>query len=317
MADVLIVGELLSEIMAEKVGQRFDQPGTLVGPFPSGAPGIFIDQVAKLGVSSKILACVGKDGFGNQVVNRLKTDGVDVSEIRRAENLPTGTAFVTYAGDGSREFIFNIGNSAAALVDESMISDSWAAHCKFYHVMGSFLSTEKARALVRRALKAVKQAGGLVSFDPNVRPELMSSPGTKEALMEVLSQCNVFLPSELDLEVLFGTRPEQECVKELFATYPMKMIVVKKAIKGAVFYDRERSISAPAFKVSEVDPTGAGDAFGGAFVACLVLGYPIEKCLEYSCAAGALAVTKKGPMEGTATTAEIVSFVAKTPKHSV
>jgi tagatose kinase len=80
MSDVLTVGELLADFMAERVGQTFSEPGTFLGPYPGGAPAIFVDQVAK-----------------------------------------TGTAFVTYRKDGSREFIFNLANSATSLIDADSV----------------------------------------------------------------------------------------------------------------------------------------------------------------------------------------------------
>jgi fructokinase len=88
MSDVLTIGELLAEFMAERVGQRFTEPGTFLGLFPSGAPAIVADQVAKTGTSAAFIGCVGMDGFGDLIVNRLHRDGVNVSGIRRTDRLP-------------------------------------------------------------------------------------------------------------------------------------------------------------------------------------------------------------------------------------
>src|SRR5215472_1260234 len=76
MSDVLTVGELLAEFMAERVGQTFSEPGTFLGPYPSGAPAIFVDQVAKTGTSAAMVGWVGEDGFGDLILNRLSGDGV-------------------------------------------------------------------------------------------------------------------------------------------------------------------------------------------------------------------------------------------------
>lgn len=79
MAHVITIGEILVEVMRKKVGVPFDVTGDFVGPFPSGAPAIFADAVANLGKSSSIIGAVGKDGFGEQILERLKSDGVDTS----------------------------------------------------------------------------------------------------------------------------------------------------------------------------------------------------------------------------------------------
>ncbi len=78
MSKVFTIGEILVEIMASKIGQPFDQPGIWNGPYPSGAPAIFIDQVTRLGVPCGIISCVGNDGFGDINIHRLAADGVDI-----------------------------------------------------------------------------------------------------------------------------------------------------------------------------------------------------------------------------------------------
>jgi len=80
--DVLTIGEILVEIMAKKIDQDFLHPGEFLGPYPSGAPAIFIDQIVKLGLKGGILGCIGEDDFGRNVFERLKKDGVEVGLIR-------------------------------------------------------------------------------------------------------------------------------------------------------------------------------------------------------------------------------------------
>jgi fructokinase len=135
MAEILAVGELLTEFMAERIGQTFVEPGIFAGPYPSGAPAIFADQAAKTGASVAFIGCVGDDGFGDLIINRLREDSVDVSNIARSETLPTGTAFVTYRANGDRDFIFNIGNSAAAQIDASSLRPELVRGVKYLHVM--------------------------------------------------------------------------------------------------------------------------------------------------------------------------------------
>lgn len=96
MPQVVTIGEILVEIMAEERGAGFLEPLHLVGPFPSGAPAIFIDQVAKLGQACRIISCVGDDDFGWINLERLRADGVDVEGIARLPDQVTGSAFVRY-----------------------------------------------------------------------------------------------------------------------------------------------------------------------------------------------------------------------------
>ena len=100
MKKVITIGEILVEIMATEIGDGFLEPIPLVGPFPSGAPAIFIDQVAKLGQPCGMIGCVGEDDFGRVNIERLRRDGVDVSAIAVDPDRPTGSAFVRYRADG-------------------------------------------------------------------------------------------------------------------------------------------------------------------------------------------------------------------------
>lgn len=114
MTKIITMGEILVEIMAQDRGQSFRQPGVLLGPYASGAPAIFIDQVGKLGCPAGMVGCVGEDDFGHLNAQRLRADGVDVSGIAFLPDATTGSAFVTYRVDGNRDFVFNIVNSASA-----------------------------------------------------------------------------------------------------------------------------------------------------------------------------------------------------------
>src|SRR3954447_12471563 len=100
MTKIITVGEVLVEIMAIEPGNGFREPIPLIGPFPSGAPAIFIDQVAKLGHACGIISCVGDDDFGHLNIERLRSDGVDVSAVMIRPDAVTGSAFVRYRADG-------------------------------------------------------------------------------------------------------------------------------------------------------------------------------------------------------------------------
>jgi sugar/nucleoside kinase (ribokinase family) len=108
--------------MATEVGDDFLEPISLIGSFPSGAPAIFIDQVAKLGQPCGLIGCVGDDDFGRLNIKRLRRDGADVSAIAFGPDHPTGSAFVRYRADGSRDFLYNIRHSASAAIALSALS---------------------------------------------------------------------------------------------------------------------------------------------------------------------------------------------------
>ncbi len=316
MSDVLTVGELLAEFMAERVGQKFTEPGIFLGPYPSGAPAIFADQVARTGTAAAMVGWVGEDGFGDLIVNRLKGDGVVVSGIQRTAKLPTGTAFVTYRQEGSRDFIFNLANSASSLIDANSVDSTLTKGCRFFHVMGTSLTGEGMIAAVKRGIGDVKKGGGKVSFDPNIRPEVMSADFIREAIGFVLKECDILLPSEADLRYFCGDVSEAEAVSRLFSKWQLERVIVKRAAEGSTYYDRTDSLHVPSYKVTEVDPTGAGDCFGGTLISCLAQGMDLKQTLTFANAAGAMAVTKQGPMEGNSTLGELKHFIASAERAS-
>ncbi|MCR9109101.1 sugar kinase [Marivita sp. XM-24bin2] len=308
MKKIIVIGEILVEIMADQIGDGFLTPLALTGPFPSGAPAIFIDQVAKLGQPCGIVSSVGCDDFGRLNISRLQSDGVDVSAISEDLTRPTGTAFVRYRQDGSRDFIFNIEHSACGQVDMTQAAQTLFDSADHLHVMGSSLSSPTFIELNLRAAQLVKRRGGSVSFDPNLRKEMLKKDGMRQAMHQLLDQTDLFLPSGDELTLLTEASNEDDALAELFGK-GISAVVHKKGSKGATFHDLQQSVTARAFSVDEIDPTGAGDCFGGAFATYWLRGTDPATALLRASASGALAVGKRGPMEGTSNAEEIDAFL--------
>jgi tagatose kinase len=306
---IVTSGEILVEIMAERLDQSFLTAGPLVGPFPSGAPAIFIGQAAALGQPAGLIGCVGNDDFGTLNIRRLEALGADVSAITTHPELPTGTAFVTYRSDASRHFVFNIKHSAAGALAFGDAARALVQGADHMHVMGSSLFSPEATEVALQGIAAIKERHGTVSFDPNIRREILSLPGMREALAKVFQLTDVFLPSGDELFLFSDEKSEAEAIRSILARGP-SVIVLKKGAAGAVYFDRDRTVASTAFPVEEVDPTGAGDCFGAAFVSMWLRGAEPEQAMRIATAAGALAVTRKGPMEGIHAMAEIEAFIA-------
>ena len=306
---VLTIGEVLVEIVATTRGDGFREAVPLVGPFPSGAPAIFIDQVGKLGQAAAIISRVGGDDFGHVNLERLKRDGVDVSGIEVDPLGTTGSAFVRYRDDGSRAFVFNIRHSACGTITLTPAAQAVVASATHMNVMGSSLYAPSVVEAVLTATRAIKARGGSVSFDPNLRAEILNSPGMRQALDTVLAETDIFLPSGEEL-FLFSPAADERAAVAALLKRGIKAVVLKRGAAGASYFDADREISLPGFKVTEVDPTGAGDCFGAAFISFWLGGADAETALRYANAAGARAVTASGPMEGASTRAELDALIA-------
>ncbi|MTH61350.1 tagatose kinase [Paracoccus litorisediminis] len=314
LGPTVTVGEILVEIMATTVGPGFLAAQPLTGPYPSGAPAIFIDQCGRMGCPSAMIGAVGSDDFGRVNLNRLQRDGVDISAVAIDPAFPTGSAFVRYRDDGTRDFVFNIATSAAARFGWTDRVQHLIASAGHLHVMGSALTMPSACEVIDQAVGIVKARGGSLSVDPNLRKELQLAPQIEARFARLVAQADLLLPSGDELERAAGIDGEAAAVARLLGM-GVEEIVLKRGAQGATCFGRDGSrVDAAPFRVSEIDPTGAGDCFGGAYVASRRLGLPVEQALTYACAAGARNVTFRGPMEGAGTRAELDGFNASTPR---
>ncbi len=307
---VVSMGELLVEIMREKIDEPLGVKGTFVGPFASGAPAIFIDAVARLGISSGFVGSVGRDDFGELIINRLKKDGVDTTYIQSLDNYTTGVAFVTYYSDGTRQFIYHISQAASGRISETQLNRDYLSGIGYLHIMGSTLSINDSwRRLCYGAVEIVKDSGGKISFDPNLRPELLPIEKIREICAPILSSCEIVLPSGEEARMLTGIDDIDRACRRLLECGP-KIVALKLGEKGSCIYMKEEKLKVSSFPANEVDPTGAGDCFDAAFIVGLIKGWSIKRVARLANAVGALAVAKRGPMEGAPHLREVEKMVS-------
>ncbi len=296
--DILVLGDVLVEVMRKELDQPLSRPADFVGPFPSGAALIFIDAAARLGGSTGAIGVAGADDFGDCVVNRLVADGVDTTYLRRAPGYTTGIAFVAYRSDGSRKFVFHLPQAAASLLGPDDVDPTYVAGVKFLHITGSVMTmSDSARQACYKAVEIVKRAGGRVSFDPNLRPELMGIDKVREICRPILDACDLLLPSGEEAAMLTGDTDAASACRHLLAR-GLPMIALKQGARGSTVFTRGEEITVPSIEVTEVDPTGAGDCYGGAFVVGLLEGWELPRVARFANVVGALSVQQKGPMEG-------------------
>ena len=304
---VVTVGELLVEFVSHERGCGLERIVDYSGPYPSGAPAIFLDQAARMGARTAMVGCVGDDGFGRALLRRLRDDGVGTDAIRVAPKLTTGTAFVSYYDDGSRDFIFHLHETAAEAVAFS--PELLPEGDLVLHVSAASLGPAGLRAAILDAVDAVLERGGQICCDPNARPELMRDAESRRALETIVDRSFCLMPSTSDLGFLFPDDDEGAAIDRLLSG-SAEIVAIKRGARGATVVGGGERHDLPGHRVEEVDPTGAGDGFCGTFVALLVRGAPLAEAARLANAAGAIAVTRRGPMEGNSTPDEIARFLA-------
>ncbi|MFW9828054.1 MAG: sugar kinase [Candidatus Thorarchaeota archaeon] len=304
--DIISLGELLVEIMRDEIDVPHKRVGEIYkGPYPSGAPAIFIDSAARLGkkfqMTTGFIGVVGNDEFGKCIIEKLRKDEVDTSQIRIIDDMNTGIAFNQYNSDGSRKFIFAIGAAGETSVND--VKKPYFEDVKCVHITGSALSiSSKSRDACYKAVAVAQESNPdvLISFDPNIRPEMLNIKEIIALCKPILEVTDILLPSGLEAETLAGIKGSKNSCQKLLRMGP-KIIVLKQGKEGSIIFTKDKldGVKIESFNVKEKDPTGAGDSFGGAFIVGYLNGWDLEKSVRFANATGALKVQTFGPMPET------------------
>jgi sugar/nucleoside kinase (ribokinase family) len=309
MPNVITIGEALVEIIRSSVGQPLDITAEFQGPFASGAPAIFAVAAARLGLSSVFIGAIGDDAFGRLLEKRFAAEGVDSTGLQRPSGFATGAAFVAYDDSGGREFVFHVRHAACGQLSASLIPINLFENARWLHISGStiFLN-ENSRAACKQAMDLMVSQGGKISLDPNLRPELMPIDESKKVLAPFLAAADLLLPTETEARALTG-ETEIALIVQSLRVKDDAILVLKRGPSGCSIIQNGKRLDVPGFVVEEIDPTGAGDCFSAAIIAGLKAGWPLMRIARFANAAGALAVTKLGPMEGAPTYHQVEQYL--------
>jgi sugar/nucleoside kinase (ribokinase family) len=147
----------------------------------------------------------------------------------------------------------------------------------------------------------------VVSFDPNIRPELLTVDQIRDLCLPVIDRAGVVLPSMGEAAMLTG-EPDDALGCRSWSNQG-KLVVLKRGVKGCRMYRDDDTFDVPGFHVEEIDPTGAGDSFSAGITVGLLEDMDLIEAGRFANAVGALAVTRKGPMEGAPTRDEVTQFM--------
>ena len=312
---VVTLGETMVSLAAEEAGplryaSRFRR--RLAGAESNVAIGL-----ARLGTSTGWVSRVGDDEFGEYVCSTLRGEGVDVSQVERDPDRPTGMMVKELRPVGkSRVWYYRSGSAASALSPE-VLPTAYLRRARHLHLTGitPALSPECADAALSAA-RTVVQAGGTFSFDVNLRKQLgVDDPAS---LFRPFIHIADFLFLGLDeAEQLFQTQ-DSEAIKRELISLDRPAVVLKLGARGARAYSSEegRWIDASGYAVPVVDEVGAGDAFAAGYLAATFRGCPVEDALRIANAAGALTTTVPGDTEGFSGWEELEQFT-RAPEGAV
>ncbi len=309
--DIVAMGEILVDFIPVKPGSYMDVPA--FEKCFGGAPFNYAVAAARLGAKVGALTAVGTDPFGEFLLETLKANGVDTSQVK-VKRARTTLAFVVSEPSGERSFFFYRkpwAETADTFLSPSDVDPAYLRGVKILHYSGVALSHSPEREAVFKAVEETQASGGLVSYDPNIRLDLWGSADELQAVNdEAMKRADIILLAKDEAELLFGQADPQMVGAKVRAKYHPRYVALKLGDEGSYVEDNSgKRVSKSAFKVEVVDTTGAGDGWAAGFEFGLIEGWSLESCVKVANAVGALIVTKRGAITAMPTRTELETFL--------
>ena len=199
------------------------------------------------------------------------------------------------------------------------VDPEFVGQAKLFHFGTLSMTHEGVREATKKALKAAKEGGCLISFDPNLRPPLWSSLDLAKEQMEYgFGFCDILKISDNEIQFVSGKEDYDEGIAYLQEKYNIPLILLTMGKEGSRAYYKGMRVERPGFAVKAIETTGAGDTFCGSS-----LNYILEhgfddlteeqlgELLTFANAAAAIVTTKKGAIRSMPERAEVEALIGK------
>ena len=303
--DVITAGETMVLGVPPRPG-RLRHAGNLELKI-GGAESNLAIALSRLGLSAGWAGYLGDDEPGQLVLDRIRAEGVDTSRVSRIEGCPTGLYLREQVGADVRVYYYRQG-SAASTMQRDAFDPAYLGGARFVHLTGITPAlSEGCRAFVLWAAREAGASGARVSFDVNYRSKLWGTKEAREFAEEILPEVYLLLAGDEEARALWD-RDDETLVRELAGLGPEE-VVLKTGSAGSLALIDGEILEHPAFRVPEVDPVGAGDAFAAGYLAGHLWGLPAKERLRAANAMGALSVATLGDYEGLPDKDELRAFL--------
>lgn len=294
---IIALGELLVDLLPGENNVKISEPGGVIKT-ASGSSGIFACAVARLGAKSGFLGKIGKDSLSQMVHEIIAAEGVDLSHAVLSDEGKIGLAFIEYLKD-ERNYQYyrndSVGSKyAASDVDKEYLSSAFALH---YSGMLLELSPQMQSACLYAA-EIARNNGILISFDPNIRKELLKSDQAMDRLKAAVKNADIITPTLEEAKFITKKDTIGDILQDLHTMGP-KVVALTRDKDGAILSANHKVAIVDGIKADIIDPTGAGDTFAAALIYCVQQGYSLEEAACFCNCAGVCTCMKRGSI-GTA-----------------
>ncbi|MCQ4444805.1 aminoimidazole riboside kinase [Enterobacter cloacae] len=287
MEKIWVLGDAVVDLLPDGTGRLLQCPG--------GAPANVAVGIARLGGRSAFIGRVGDDPFGRFMYKTLADEHVDVQWMHCDPAHRTSTVVVDLDDHGERSFTFMVRPSADLFLDTADLPSFSVG--EWLHVCSIALSAEPSRSATFRAMASIREAGGYVSFDPNIRPDLWQDEDELRGCLErALQGADVVKLSLEELAFFTGETQVETGLDKLMNRCPARLVLVTQGKEGVIAWHEGTMKHYPATPVQCVDTTGAGDAFVAGLLYGLAAGQELTSVIALAQRCGALATTAKGAM---------------------
>ena len=315
--DVLALGELLIDFTENG---KSEQGNPLLEANPGGAPCNVLAMLQKLGKRTAFIGKVGKDMFGRQLRQAAEDAGICMDYLLEDEVVHTTLAFVKTFPNGDRDFSFYREPGADMMLRADELPTEALANTRIFHFGTLSMTHPEVRLATRKAANLAKNAGALLSFDPNLRPPLWHDlEEARDQIAWGLSRCDILKIADNELEFMTGETDFDRGAAALKRLYPnIRLLNVTAGAEGSYSYYGDKRVFVPAFRLGgTIETTGAGDTF----CAC-VLNFVLENCIEklgekkltemlrFANAAAYLVTTKKGAIRSMPEREQVLAVLA-------
>ena len=297
LPEVVCMGEAMVEFNAVTRGPL--RSVALFEKHAAGAEGNVAIGVSRLGCASGLITRVGNDEFGRYLIEVLRAEKVDTSQVAIDSEFETGAFFIQRGypiSDHSETFYYRK-NSAGSRLGVADVNAEYIAKAKLLHITGITPAlSESAREATKLAIKTAKENKVAVSLDTNIRLRLWSEDVARSTLLPLCKAADVVFTSCPDSKIILGKDNPSEIVATLHKA-GVKSVIVKLGEKGAFASSDGETATQPIIPTSVEDRTGVGDGFAAAFLATRLKGWKLSESLRAASATAALVVTVRGDYE--------------------